>query len=97
MDENPIGRVAISRAGRDKGRAFLITGVLDENHVLLADGATRRVGRPKKKKLRHLKVMPVSSQRIREELQRGAALTDAAVRKELNLLGFSGQEPEQEG
>ena len=97
MDTNPIGRLVISRAGRDKGRPFLIVGIWDENHVLLADGALRTMLRPKKKKLRHLKVTGVSSEAIRVQLEKGAKPLDADIRKELCSLGLPGQEPEQEG
>lgn len=48
------GCVVRSRAGRDSGRLFLVIGVLDEEHLLLADGDLRKVEKPKKKKLRHL-------------------------------------------
>ena len=54
MNQPAIGTVCVSRAGHDKGRAFLIVGVYDENHVLLSDGETRKLPKPKKKKLSHL-------------------------------------------
>lgn len=94
MDDSAIGRVVISRAGRDKGRAFMIVAILDDNHVLVADGALRSVKRPKKKKLRHLKVTGVSSRWIREQSQQGACMLDADIRRELQSLGFAGQGPE---
>lgn len=37
MTNEIIGRVVISKAGRDRGRAFLIVGIADDNHVYLAD------------------------------------------------------------
>lgn len=49
-----VGRVVRSTAGRDKGRLFLVVGVFDEEHLLIADGDLRKVEKPKKKKLRHL-------------------------------------------
>lgn len=49
--------VALSLAGRDKGRLFAIIGRESENYVLIADGRLRTVQKPKKKKLRHLRVM----------------------------------------
>ncbi len=49
-----LGRVVRSRAGRDSGRLFLVVGILDGEHLLLADGDLRRVEKPKKKKTRHL-------------------------------------------
>ncbi len=48
-----IGRFAVSKAGHDKGKMYLIIG--EENDlVYLADGKTRGVENPKKKKKKHL-------------------------------------------
>ena len=52
MDEY-IGQIVVSKAGRDAGRAFVIVGVADDAHVLIADGQLRGLSRPKKKKLKH--------------------------------------------
>jgi ribosomal protein L14E/L6E/L27E len=49
-----VGRVVRSKAGRDSGRMFLVVGVADDEHLLLADVDLRKVEKPKKKKLRHL-------------------------------------------
>ncbi len=56
MTREPItvGRVVRSKAGRDKGRLFLVVGVSGDEHLLLADGDLRKLEKPKKKKLKHL-------------------------------------------
>lgn len=54
MEKDILGVIATSRAGRDKGRRFAVIGVADESCVYVADGKTRRLEKPKKKKLRHL-------------------------------------------
>ena len=57
MDDLP-GRLALSLAGRDKGNLCVITGFAPEDgFVLTADGRTRKVEAPKKKKLKHLKLV----------------------------------------
>lgn len=43
-----------SKAGRDKGKLYIITEVLPDNYVLVCDGVLRTQSRPKKKKLMHL-------------------------------------------
>ena len=48
------GRVVISLQGRDEGRAFVVTGTIDEQHVWIADGVTRKLAHPKTKKIKHL-------------------------------------------
>lgn len=52
-----IHTVALSLKGRDKGRLFLIIGYQDEAYALIADGKLRKLEKPKKKKLMHLKAI----------------------------------------
>jgi hypothetical protein len=48
------GIAAISLAGRDKGRAFMVLCPVDAEFVLVCDGRLRTLSRPKKKRLKHL-------------------------------------------
>lgn len=89
MNEPAIGAVCVSRAGRDKGRAFVIVGISDEQHVLLCDGETRKLSRPKKKKLMHLKIEPQRADEIGKRVTDEKPLLDADVRKALNALGYN--------
>ena len=51
------GSAVLSLAGHDKGKIFAVIGVADQNHVLIADGKRRKIEKPKKKKLKHLKAI----------------------------------------
>ena len=53
------GRVVLSTQGRDEGRYFIVLEVIDENFVLMADGLTRKLDHPKKKKVKHLRAKPI--------------------------------------
>ena len=53
------GRVVLSTQGRDEGRYFIVLEVIDENFVLMADGLTRKINHPKKKKIKHLRPKPI--------------------------------------
>lgn len=53
------GRVVLSTQGRDEGRYFIVLQVIDENFVLMADGLTRKIDHPKKKKVKHLRAKPI--------------------------------------
>nr|MDD6335531.1 KOW domain-containing RNA-binding protein [bacterium] len=83
-----IGRVAISRAGRDRGRAFLIVAA-GSDYVYLADGDLRVFAHPKKKKLKHVALKPQVAENFRENVLKGAFVLDSDVRKALKLLGYS--------
>ena len=89
MNEPVIGRVCTSRAGHDKGRAFLIVGVFDDNHVLLSDGETRKLSRPKKKKPSHLHVLPQKADEIAKKFAESKEVLDADVRNALKLFGYN--------
>ena len=53
------GRVVLSTQGRDAGRYFIVLEVMDDQFVLMADGLTRKLDHPKKKKVKHLRAKPI--------------------------------------
>ena len=77
------GEIVLSRAGRDRGRAFVITEVRDTEYVLIADGRLRKIDRPKKKKRKHLLRVSEARMAFPEHL------LDADIRKFLTAQGFS--------
>ncbi|MBR5257833.1 MAG: hypothetical protein IK019_05040 [Clostridia bacterium] len=81
MDKPSIvpGCLVKSKAGRDEGRLFLVIESLDENYVLLSDGDTRKVSRPKKKKLKHLRLKSLPDPDILKLLEQG--IEDYQIRK----------------
>jgi len=66
-----LGEIVDSTAGRDSGKRFLVIGIVDDKHVLLADGSSRRIEKPKKKKLKHMKSAGIVVQSINEKLKNG--------------------------
>lgn len=56
MEESWIGMLARSKQGHDKGELFLIIKE-EEPYVYLADGKTRKLEKPKKKKKKHVQVI----------------------------------------
>lgn len=86
-----LGVLAVSRAGHDRGKVFLIVGRSGSEYVLLADGMTRKLDCPKKKKLKHVVLLPQRNLEIAEAISDGRSLTDADLRRALK------QEPEADG
>ncbi len=83
------GALVVSLAGHDKGKTFVITGIENETYVLLADGKTRKVNSPKRKKVKHIKVLKT---KIDLDIYEGSGgLTDGAlckeIKKNLNEIG----------
>lgn len=77
------GAVVRSTKGRDAGRLFLIVGELDDPYVLIADGDLRRLGKPKKKKIKHLAQTGVTLELIKEKLENQKKVFDAELRSAL--------------
>jgi ribosomal protein L14E/L6E/L27E len=88
-DMPELGTVVLSKAGRDKGRYFVVVGIVDEAYVLLCDGGLRRLANPKRKKLKHIDVKPVTLPQVKEKLERDASLYDAELRHGLEALGYA--------
>ncbi len=61
MNKIPLcaGRIARSQAGRDEGRLFVVLREVDDDFVLVSDGALRSLDRPKKKRRKHLRALPL--------------------------------------
>lgn len=76
-----IGQIVKSKAGRDKGRVFLICRIIDEQYVLVCDGDLRKLTNPKKKKVKHLMIYNTVLTEFAERLQSNENLDDAYVRK----------------
>ncbi|MBE3583608.1 MAG: KOW domain-containing RNA-binding protein [Limnochordaceae bacterium] len=71
-----IGRVVTSRAGRDVGHSYVVVGMDERGRLLLADGHSRQVTRPKPKNVRHVWLHPMEAQ--------AGPWTDERVRAVLN-------------
>ena len=56
MERYKTGMLAISKAGHDEGRVYVIVGT-DETYVYLADGKIRTLNNPKKKKKKHVQIV----------------------------------------
>ncbi|MGI6192555.1 MAG: RNA-binding protein [Christensenellales bacterium] len=86
-----VGRAAVSKAGRDKGRLFIILEVSDGGHVLIADGKLRKMERPKRKKLMHLRLKPVVFEHI-VKLYADGQLKNSDIRSALATIEQSDDE-----
>lgn len=75
-----IGRLVRSTAGRDKGRYFVILDIIDEQYINIVDGDLRSKDRPKRKKLKHVKLCPEVLSGIAGKLKEGARVFDAEIR-----------------
>ena len=76
----------VSKAGRDKGQLFYVIDA-DEQYVYLADGKSRRLEKPKRKKRKHVEQVPRTESRIAEKIRNGEKVLNSELRKELASFG----------
>lgn len=84
-----------STAGRDKGKYFFVLGEEGE-FLLLADGRTRKIESPKRKKRKHAAFVARSDCRVAEKIRSDEKITNSELRKTLAAFGGEGN-PDQEG
>ena len=78
--------LVVSKAGRDKGQLFYVIDT-DEQYVYLADGKSRRLEKPKRKKRKHVEQVPRTESRIAEKIRNGEKVLTSELRKELASFG----------
>ena len=76
----------VSKAGRDKGQLFYVIDT-DEQYVYLADGKSRKLEKPKRKKRKHIEQVPRTESRIAEKIRNGEKVLNSELRKELASFG----------
>ena len=74
------GRVVISTQGHDAGSWYAVLDVLDEHQVLLVNGTTRGLAKPKKKQIKHLRALPLTIA-VSGRGESGGPVQDSDVRK----------------
>ena len=83
-----IGKVVLSIAGRDKDHYYVIVKDLNDDYYLLSNGRTKTIQMPKKKKLKHLVVLDDVNDEIKASIisqDRGA---DLKIKKFLKDRGI---------
>ena len=90
LDALKLGQVVMSTQGRDAGRLFIVVGFAEENHVLICDGALRKIDKPKKKKSQAFKSKAGMYFQSRGKLESGVKIFDAEIRKALAPLRDQG-------
>ena len=67
-----------SVAGRDRGMYAYVIGVSEEGYLLVADGRLRKVETPKRKKLKHIRLI-ADAPRLEED-----KMTNRLIRESIN-------------
>lgn len=76
-----IGQVVKSKAGRDKGRIFLVLDIIDAQYVSIVDGISRKLDNPKRKKIKHLSIYNTILDDFIEKVEDNMMINDAYIRE----------------
>lgn len=88
-----IGMFAISKAGHDKGRMYLIVKE-EEDFFYLADGRSRGIEKPKKKRKKHLQLVKSDiSELLKEKLEGNLTIYNEEIKYAIKTNAGALREP----
>jgi len=88
QDNDLIGKVILSSKGKDKNHLYVVTNIINEKYVYLSDGITKTIQMPKKKNLKHIKVLSDVDDEIKESIILKDRGTDLKIKRFLKLRGI---------
>ena len=83
-----IGKVVLSKAGRDTNHLYIVVNQLDDEYVFLSNGSTKTTEKPKKKKLKHLNVLDNIDEEIKMAIMNNDKSIDLKIKRFLKLKGI---------
>lgn len=88
VKEPTIGGICQSLQGRDKNRYYIISEIAADGSVMVVDGNFKKFSSPKKKNLRHLRLLPDKAEAIAAKLVGGAMVYDSEVYSALKNYNY---------
>ena len=86
--------IVTSTAGRDKGEVFFVLAT-EGDFLLLADGKTRPVERPKRKRRKHVELVQEGCGPAADKIRSSEKITNSELRKA--IAAIRGSDQDQEG
>ena len=83
-----IGKVVLSKAGRDINHLYVVVRQIDKDYVLLANGDTKSVDMPKKKKIKHLIILEDIDEELLSSIKSCDKSTDLKIKRFLKVRGI---------
>ena len=80
-----IGGICKRTQGRDKDRYYIIKIIYPDGAVGLVDGNFKKLADPKRKNLKHLRLLPEKADAIAEKLADGRQVFDTEVYSALKI------------
>lgn len=74
--------IVLALSGRDRGKYFFVIET-EVEYVLIADGKSRKLEKPKRKKSKHLQLAARAESRVAAKLRSGDKVLNSELRREL--------------
>ncbi len=84
-------RMAISKAGHDKGKCYVVVRE-EPNCLYLADGESRTVSTPKKKNIKHVQIIKRIPSEILDVFNDTGSPTDTEIKRAVKLYHLTGEQ-----
>ncbi|MGL5150328.1 MAG: hypothetical protein ACRC7N_07140 [Clostridium sp.] len=83
-----IGKVVLSTAGRDSGKVYVISQVNDDKYISIVNGSNKTMQKPKRKKLKHTKVLYNGDLQLIEAILNNKKSADLKIKRFLKVKGI---------
>ena len=88
QNNNVVGKMVLSKVGRDNGEAYIVISETDSNYLLLANGSTKTIQMPKKKKLKHLVITDITMYDLKQYIASNDKNINLKIKRFLKLRGI---------
>ncbi len=80
-----IGGICQSTQGRDKDKYYLIREIYHDGSVGVVDGNFKKLANPKKKNLKHIRLLPEKAEAISVKFEEGRQVFDTEIYSALKV------------
>ena len=87
-----VGGICQSTQGRDKDRYYVVKVINDDGTVGVVDGNFKKLAEPKKKNLKHIRLLPEKAEAIAAKFADGRQVFDSEVYSALKTYNNPPQE-----
>ena len=83
-----IGKVVLSKCGRDKDHYYIITDKVNDDYYLLSNGSNKTIQMPKKKNKKHIIVLECVDDDLKSSIILKDKGSDLKIKRFLKLKGI---------
>ena len=84
-----VGSIVYSKAGRDRGKCYIIVRLDEKGYAFVSNGEEKSVASPKRKNVKHLEITGERNEGIGEKLLSGKQVFDSEIKSALRA--YSGK------